>query len=388
MKDFGTLGDARKSLITSFSSSLSRFGLGIGVIAGLSAALLLPFPTPATERNWLVIPILMVNPENGIGAGAKYVHRASSESSNEWDLHFYLTTKHQWELKVERLWGGFFEDAAALRSEAHFFYYPESYFGLGNDPLEVDELVYQPLGMSLEESWEHDLWQSLRVKASGYVSLLEIRGWRGLPPDRPDDFWENHPIRMRAGSGGMENDLWSLSVEWDSRDEEKAATRGVYAGQKIGHSLIFDFFSYGWYETWVAAYTSFGGGFEAAGKIFQQSVTGSAPFTELPYLGDKRLMRGVTRKRLRDRSAQALQTELRYQFDVPLPDLINTWQIAVFAESGRVGNDIAEASRGELHFSGGVGGRVVLGRRLAVLRGDLGFSKWGPGIYIDFGQAF
>ncbi len=356
-------------------------------VFALFAAFFHPLQLSATERTWLVIPILMVNPENGVGAGLKYVNTPSpvpsSVPSHAWDLHFYLTTKGQWEMKVEHLRGGIIGGNSALRSEGHFFAYPESFFGQGNAPEARDEVIYHPRGGRLRETWEQRMWSSLYLKGSGYAQWVDIRKVRSLEPWPSGVF----PHGVSQSSGGV-NDLWSLSLEWDSRDQEKAARQGWYAGQKAGHSLFSTDFRYGWHESWVAAYSHFGGGFEVAAKLFQQSVMGSPPFYELPHLGDKRLMRGVTRKRLRDRSAQAVQTELRYQFEMPLPERVNTWQAAVFAESGRVGESFADASQARLHISGGIGGRLVLGRRAAVLRGDLGFSASGAGIYIDFGQAF
>jgi hypothetical protein len=34
-----------------------------------------------------------------------------------------------------------------------------------------------------------------------------------------------------------------------------------------------------------------------------------------------------------------------------------------------------------------VGGRLIIGRRLGAVRGDLGFSRFGYGLYVDFNQA-
>jgi len=103
-------------------------------------------------------------------------------------------------------------------------------------------------------------------------------------------------------------------------------------------------------------------------------------------------LRGITRKRLRDNSAQALQAEARYLFALKLPLIARylgyQWQIAAFGGCGRVGEDFAGASREALHWSGGVGGRLIIGKRLGALRGDLGFSEYGVGLYIDFNQAF
>ena len=62
--------------------------------------------------------------------------------------------------------------------------------------------------------------------------------------------------------------------------------------------------------------------------------------------------------------------------------------MAAFGGAGRVGEDFRSASGETLHWAGGVGGRLIVGSRLGALRGDLGFSRFGYGLYVDFNQAF
>jgi hypothetical protein len=62
--------------------------------------------------------------------------------------------------------------------------------------------------------------------------------------------------------------------------------------------------------------------------------------------------------------------------------------MAAFAGAGRVGADFASASREEIHAAAGAGGRLLIGKRLGAVRGDLAFSRFGYGLYLDFNQAF
>ena len=109
-------------------------------------------------------------------------------------------------------------------------------------------------------------------------------------------------------------------------------------------------------------------------------------------MGDENVLRGVNHKRFRDRSAQAAQAELRFGFPLALPYidawLGHEWQLATFVETGRVGSTFASASQADLHFSSGVGGRLLIGKRLGAVRGDLAFSSYGFALIIDFNQAF
>ena len=178
----------------------------------------------------------------------------------------------------------------------------------------------------------------------------------------------------------------------DTRDDDRLPSRGWHAGHWIGHSLASGRYPYGAMETWLAAYAVPARDWEAAAKVFQRTVSGEPPFYALPYLGDKRLLRGIPGKRLRDRSVQAAQAEVRWGFRLAVPGVAaflgDTWQLAAFAGVGRVGPDFTAASLESPHPSGGVGGRLILGKRLGAIRGDLGFSGFGLGVYIDFNQAF
>jgi len=83
---------------------------------------------------------------------------------------------------------------------------------------------------------------------------------------------------------------------------------------------------------------------------------------------------------------------LRFNFPLALPIIRSwlgkDWQIATFAETGRVGSDFEDASHAALNFSGGVGGRLIFNNRVGAMRGDLGFSEHGVALIVKFNQAF
>jgi hypothetical protein len=129
-----------------------------------------------------------------------------------------------------------------------------------------------------------------------------------------------------------------------------------------------------------------------AGKLWQKTLFGDPAFFIEPNLGNEDMLRGVPHKRFRDKSAQALQAEVRFGFPLALP-IIRSWlgkdyQIALFGETGRVGDDFFEASGAKLHYSGGVGGRLIFNERVGAMRADLGFSEHGLAFIVKFNQAF
>jgi hypothetical protein len=166
---------------------------------------------------------------------------------------------------------------------------------------------------------------------------------------------------------------------------------GTAASQRLGTTLAGEF-TYQGLETWLAAYETLGSNWEIAGKLWQKTLVGDPPFFSEPNLGNEDQLRGVPHKRFRDKSAQLAQAEIRFGFPLALPVIRSwlgkDWQIAAFGETGRVGSTFAEASQGTLHYSGGIGGRLIFNDRVGCMRGDLGFSEHGLAFIVKFNQAF
>lgn len=343
----------------------------------------------AFDRPWAIIPVALVNPENGFGGGGKFLHRAFL-GGDELDLQIYGTTKGQAEAKIEhrRLhWAG---GPWRSRLEAEGFFYPESWFGGGNHPRDADEEVYTPLGGRSELEVGRTLDSGLLAHGFFQARWVDMRDMPAAPGTSGPGVTPLGP-NLPGYLGGWD-DLAGIALEYDTRDDERLPSRGWHAGQRLAHSLAGGDYAYGWIETWLAHYSRPWPAWEFAAKGFQQTVIGRAPFYALPYLGDKRLLRGIPEKRLRDRSAQALQAELRWTFRLALPLIAryfgDTWQMAAFGGAGRVGSDFGDAGREEIHAAAGAGGRLLIGKRLGAVRGDLAFSRFGYGLYVDFNQAF
>jgi hypothetical protein len=344
---------------------------------------------PTADRTWALIPIVLVNPENGFGTGVKFLNRAWPGPDNSIDAHLLLTTRRQADLQVEQRHRHWFGSAWETCTQGSLAYFPESFFGAGNHPLDGDEQIYTPRGLALKEELRHPLCSAWFLRLTGEAAWKEMDAPKGVGGNPADSTVLGAGL---PGYAGGFDDLWGAGVELDTRDDDRLPSRGWHAGHWTGHSLASGRYPYGAVETWVAAYAVPAEDWEAAAKVHQRTVTGDPPFYALPYLGDKRLLRGVLGKRLRDRSVQAAQVEVRRAFRLALPGVAtflgDTWQAAAFAGVGRVGHDFAAASAESPHLSGGLGGRLILGKRIGAIRGDVGFSEYGLGIYIDFNQAF
>jgi hypothetical protein len=193
------------------------------------------------------------------------------------------------------------------------------------------------------------------------------------------------------GHDGGAADQWTVGLEYDSRDNHDVPSRGLWAGQNLGSSLA-GTSNFQSSESWFAAYDTWGRHVEVASRLWQKTLYGDPDFFVEPNLGNEDVLRGVPHKRFRDKSAQALQAEIRYGFPLALPIIRSwlgkDWQIAAYGETGRVGSDFTEASRATLNYSGGIGGRLIFNNRVGCMRGDLAFSEHGMALIVKFNQAF
>ena len=358
-------------------------------------------PTPHTPETMppdstgpsriTVIPGLKASPEIGIGFGAMAIHSGWPRPGARMEYRVLYTTRHQMELRVSNRTDNIFGSPWEARFEGSFQRFPDNYFGGGNAPVDGDKLEYTPTG-------GYGLMVFTRPLPAIHPAVQVVAGARG-------ERWEISRVRKNDGTPGADlilgphvtgydggtADLWEVGVEYDSRDSRDVPTRGLHLAQRVGTSLAGEF-AYRTAESWIVAHETLGPRWEVAGRLWQKTVFGDPPFFAEPDLGNEDVLRGVPNKRFRDRSAQAAQAELRFNFALVLPIihawLGKDWQIATFAETGRVGHSFREASRENLHVSGGVGGRLIFNERTGAMRGDIGFSEHGVAVILKFNQAF
>ncbi len=380
--------------------------LATGALAARSAA---PQPPPApaasptshtphtTPPDSLIpskltlIPGLKISPEIGIGLGTMAVHTGWPRPGARMEYRILYTTRNQMELRVSNRTDNIFGSLWEARFEGSFQRFPDNYFGGGNNPVDADKVEYSPTGGYGFMRFTRPL--PFIHPAVQVVAGVRAEGW-DITGIRKDDGSPGADLILGphvTGHDGGVADLWELGVEYDSRDSRDVPTRGLHVAQRLGTSLAGDF-AFQTSESWIAAHGTLGPRWEVAGRLWQKTMFGDPPFFVQPDIGNEDVLRGVPNKRFRDRSAQAAQAELRFNFALALP-LIHSWlgkdwQIATFAETGRVGDSFTDASRGDLHYSGGVGGRLIFNERTGAMRGDLGFSPHGVAFIVKFNQAF
>jgi hypothetical protein len=371
-----------------------RLFTSVGPFAHLALITLLAF-TPARSDDppakYTVIPGLKISPEIGIGFGTMVVNPGSPRPGSRMEYRALYTTRNQMELRVSNRTRDFFGSPWEARFEASAQRFPDNFFGGGNDPVDSNEVEYTPLGGYAFTEFR----RRVGSPASPFIVLVGARadGWDISRVHRTDDGPGASGILGPGVTGyqGGVSDLWETGVEYDTRDSKDVPSKGLYAAQRIGTSLASEF-NFQSAETWVYGYRGLGRHWEFAGRLWQKTLTGDPPFFVEPNLGNEDQLRGVPHKRFRDKSAQLATAEARFGFPMRLPIIASwlgkDWQIATFGEAGRVGDSFVPAPRATLHYSGGVGGRLIFNDRVGCMRGDLGFSEHGLALIVKFNQAF
>lgn len=121
--------------------------------------------------------------------------------------------------------------------------------------------------------------------------------------------------------------------------------------------------------------------FQATGTF----MNGDVPFNNLALLGSETAMRGYYLGRYRDKNLLAAQTEVRW-----LPfGFSKRWGGTLFASVGTVAPTLDALRLNQVRWAAGGGLRFLFFQKKDVyLRGDLGFTREGTGLYFSLGEAF
>jgi hypothetical protein len=351
----------------------SRFVLFLTVLTVMSV---LPVHAEGLGGQFLPIPVAFSYPETGIGGGTKLRWQDPFDRPGYLDLTAFTTVRGQSEVDL-----GAERDSIAgvwrLTAAAEVGKFPEHWFGPGDPPADSLNGLYTPTnvgGYAQVSRWLADGWS---VGGQVYAERTSIRtDHRGIFLD----------TTLTGMQGGL--DLRSAAIlEREGRDLKENPRRGSYLGLKLQTALWGSDFDWSDLLADASDAVSFGD-FTLVGRLRHEEAVGTIPFWNLPFLGYRKTLRGLPDKRLRGRSVQCVGTELRWN-----GPLVRAWglvvptQLAVFGELGRAGGH-AEVWTAMPRWAAGGGGRFPLAGGKAVLRVDYGWSQYGSGLYLDFGQAF
>lgn len=340
-----------------------------------------PHESAGAFDDWSFIPIIFYTPETqfGFGAAAIYSFNASDNGSAPLSTlggGVIVTSQGQVMVKVEP---DIRFDDVLVQGTVRFQRFPTRFFRdgalMGDEGEPFDELslithidiryrlgaVDSPLadlsaGLRCDVRWN----RVTEVVADG---AFEGRDPLGLTP------W------VGMGCGPV--------LAWDTRDDVRYPTRGLYAQARLAgfFALYGESFTAFMTDIDVRHYADLGAHHVLATQLALRSTVGDLPYQLWPRLGGPNLHRGWFDGHLRGRHTLLLQVEWRFPV---------VWKIGatVFGSVGQAFDRFDELSPSALRFAGGAGLRFLLNKRQNVnLRLDL---AWGNGfaVYVDVLEAF
>lgn len=333
-------------------------------------------------------PFLFYSPETKWGFGGAglfyfYPHRYVEENTRLSNLLSSVTYTTKKQISSELVYDIY------LSNNDYRFYgrlsyskFPFSFFGIGNQTREKDEENYSPSFFVVETTFLKNL---IKTKEGGLNTGLRF-------DYRTDRITEKEPdkllsSRLLTGSNGGVVSGFGLSVNWDSRDNTFASTKGEYIDLKVNFYKNFLLSDYNFNSYVLDGRKFYSIHFlDTVHVIALNFVTrlskGNVPFYMLSTFGGDKIMRGFYEGRFRDKNMTALQAEYRFP-------VIWRFGLVVFGNTGQVSSDISHFSISGMKFGYGIGIRfLVIPKERIGGRIDVGFSKYGSQFYLSFSEAF
>lgn len=322
--------------------------------------------SPRTGLEFGIMPVWRIQPSEQI---TSQYHRPTTIAPA-----FQMSTKGMFEVQLDAV--VFTKQQWFFISKMQYLYLPDTFFGLGNGvkekPYSEYELNRFSLNADLLKGWNEKWFAGLRLDCN----RVENDGIEGdlLNPD------------ISGYAGGWANGV-GPTLAYDTRDDLLYPTSGWFASA----SAL-------WFEDWMGSdyrfqlsmvdirrFISINKDKSILGfQGYFSHSNGGVPFFKLPYIGGKRMLRGIPHPhKYLDENAWFVQSEWRQSI---------WWRIGAvaFAGTGKVFPTIKEGLFNDLHVVGGVGLRFrVLPHDGLNFRIDYGVSNHDEsGVYFTIREAF
>lgn len=329
------------------------------------------------------LPVIYYAPETrlGLGAAAAMLFRlpksdsAQTTKSNIQPYFIYTLNKQILTNIPYTVFGN--QNKWRTEGELAYFYFPELYFGLGNNtPENTKQLV--------SFKWIRFLNKTgFKINNLGYWGwIAEMVSQWDIKPEGNGIFQQDSPVGANGSVVTGIGPLWM----WDSRDYVMDAHKGwfgdvsvTYFNKALGGN--FDFWRF---RTDFRYYRNLSKKKPVilAFQAITQFTFGDAPYRHQPPLGGDQMLRGYYWGRYRANHYLALQSELRFPIYKRLRGV-------VFAAAGQVSPSLTQFMISEIRWTLGFGLRFVVHRADRVnIRVDQGFGNNTDGLYINLGEAF
>ncbi|HEU0034538.1 MAG TPA: BamA/TamA family outer membrane protein [Kofleriaceae bacterium] len=290
-------------------------------------------------------PVGQLESGYGFNVGARFVHRDLFGAREHLALHAGTGGRFRTIASAAIRSGRRLGDRFTLQLDGQFEQRPkDAFYGIGNaDAIVIDGMVV-PTGA--EARFREQLLRTAAVADTRLVDGLHLRASGALASftfDRSDvgaPIDELYPMQTMLGWDGIRHAYTELALRWDSRRrvnawDSPAVRAGGWLLEGYGGRVtaLDEGADYNRYGVDLQRFVRIGEGPRVvSARLFGEAVSGSideVPFTQLPRLGGKTLLRGYPLDRFRDRVAA--MGSLEYAWDVSR--LVSA---SAFVDAGRV----------------------------------------------------
>jgi outer membrane protein assembly factor BamA len=332
------------------------------------------------KSKFLVFPFFLRSPETdwGFGAAGAYFFKSDINNKDSRTSDVNLISLYTLKKQVVIVLGStiFFKDERQIfRFQSSFSYYPDKFWGIGNDSPESAKEDFSLKQFFINPQLLLRMYRKFLIGASiEYQSVTDF-------DYRSGSIFDTDNVQGRFG--GHTSGVGILAT-WDTRNNAYSPGKGTFAelnatrfDKMLGSD--FDFITY---IIDFRKFFPFGRNRVLASQIFLKYNVGDTPIRNLSLLGGPEMMRGYYKGRYADRNLISFQAEVRqYLF----------WRLGVtaFASAGQVTGEKSNFGANNFHLAGGAGIRIMVQEKEKLnLRVDFGYAENSHGVYVILKEAF
>jgi len=363
--------------------------------------------TSNPAKTFSAFPILMFDSDIGFGCGGKAVLKNARLKNESLDLILFGSNKgEQWFVLSFSIPDREFRQniiyACAFDASIEYDKLLKSnYFGIGNKS--ADNKYQFPkeflkIDLSLAKAKTTELSGKLGIRLACYSVYDWDAGWGTIQNTTP-------------GVGSSKVFAFTYALTWDNRDSQINPKKGRKIELEFEHSPKFinntirsagdaEIPNRNWKFSKVklelVKLKEIIFGIRLAARLSLEQVIGTAPYHELATLGGGNTLRGYKLDRFLDQASALTSFEFRLPVGLWLSGSASTDKIAnkiiakigcvLFADAGRVAPKLNRLNLNVWYWNTGVGLRYYT--RDFIVRGDIGFSREGMRLFLNFGHVF
>lgn len=332
----------------------------------------------------IVLPAISSSPETSLLFGGVAIRQFKPGESNDDTRSSMLLLSAIYTLKNQVSIGlqpsvYLPEESWLLEGMYSFTFFPDSFWGVGRNTLEDDEMKVISRQIVLQ--------QGLLKKVQGHLFFGPQLRWASIYDIRFENM-EGDRISNPSvtGAEGYRGLGIGVMLRLDDRNRSTTPTSGGMYQFSLLHNPSF--------VSTGATYTSYladsrkyidlsDDGRSVMGfHGVMQFRTGNPPFMDLAALGGESIMRGYYAGRYRDNHAAQFQTEFRQH-------VTGRFGFTLFAAAGQVWHSFDDMNLDRGLWSGGGGLRFNLNKQDPInIRMDMAFGRNVSGFYFTLGEAF